>query len=519
MEDNQPGRVFMNSKVSAVVFLLVLFAAGSAMADTILVPLQKPTIQAGIDSAAPGDEVVVANGLWTGPGNVNLNFRGKAITVRSSNGPGDCIIDMEHAARAVIFLQGEDVDSVFRGFTLRNGQAAGNGGGILVTGSSSPTIFQNIIEECSASGEGGGIHVSPASSPIITGNLIQRNDATVGGGISLDGSLAAVTSNRFMENSAGEEGGGLRCRQGQPELANNLFFMNSAGTDGGAVHLTGTEITLASTTFDNNIATDHGSGLYCRNCRINVTDCIFSNNSGRDIRVGDVGGRAVVEMDHTLILGGGGQTSVYEGSYLITGDVIINASPRFTGGPLGGHYLHQGSSCIDAGSDDVVNICFTGANGPVCMDELTTRPELLFDVNAVDLGYHYPAGPASALTLWSRVATVPRTVILPQPVQFWISIKPKANPPVQRTAAVTLDLLTANGISYRNWRTGTATIYSDQNFWDVWVQRLPYEPHLTGENTLLLRVEDVTAPPYNQPPYQPSGGWSTDTFILTGIAP
>ena len=58
----------------------------------IHVPQDQPTIQAGIDAAVDGDTVLVDDGTWSGTGNRDLDFYGKAITVRSLNGPDFCTI-------------------------------------------------------------------------------------------------------------------------------------------------------------------------------------------------------------------------------------------------------------------------------------------------------------------------------------------------------------------------------------------------------------------------------------------
>jgi subtilisin family serine protease len=58
-----------------------------------LVPSVFPNIQAAVDDAYDDDIVWVADGIYTGEGNRDIDFFGKAITVRSENGPDNCIID------------------------------------------------------------------------------------------------------------------------------------------------------------------------------------------------------------------------------------------------------------------------------------------------------------------------------------------------------------------------------------------------------------------------------------------
>ena len=127
----------------AAVILLLMCAAQAASASTLLVPLEYSTIQAGINAAQAGDEVVIADGRYSGPGNINLNFNGKAITVRSANGAANCIIDCQNLGRGFIFSHDETFASILQGVTIQFGTGtaqdpeAGSGSTVRIPRSSS----------------------------------------------------------------------------------------------------------------------------------------------------------------------------------------------------------------------------------------------------------------------------------------------------------------------------------------------------------------------------------------------
>jgi hypothetical protein len=80
-------------------------------------------IQKAIDYAFEGETVIVLDGTYTGEGNHNLDFRGKAITLRSENGPSNCIIDYQNLNRGFLFHSREGQDAVLCGFAIINAVA------------------------------------------------------------------------------------------------------------------------------------------------------------------------------------------------------------------------------------------------------------------------------------------------------------------------------------------------------------------------------------------------------------
>ena len=175
---------------------IVCFSLLSSLtfAAMINVPADNPTIQAGIDAAENGDTVLVDDGIYKGEGNVNIDFKGKQITLKSRNGAEATIIDCEKKleTRGFFFHNGETIDSVLDGFTIKNGVHI-YGGGVYLS-YASPTIRNCVIDSNEArkngswTGFGGGIYIFNAD-PIITHCTIIGNDSEsiFGAGIFVDG--------------------------------------------------------------------------------------------------------------------------------------------------------------------------------------------------------------------------------------------------------------------------------------------------------------------------------------------
>lgn len=287
--------------------VLLMFAGVPAMAATYLVlpggSGDYPTIQAAIDDASDTDVIELGDGTFVGDGNRDIDFLGKAVTVRSQSGdPEVCVLECGGVSaphRGFIFRSEEGPASVLQDITVSNAYhhetstPATGGAGVLCEGAS-PTI----------------------SGCVFAANTVDGTVATFGGSILCTGASApTITDCTITNSSAGETGGG----------------------SGGAIaFLSGADATMTGTTVEGNYAHDRGGGVYVSGADVTLSGCTIRDNASTE----------------------GGGVYLSSGTFVMTGcDFLWNEA---TGAGVGGAiYAADGSaeisSCTAMGNLATVN--------------------------------------------------------------------------------------------------------------------------------------------------------------------
>ncbi len=253
-------------------------------AATINVPADRPTIQSGINAAKDGDTVLVADGIYRGAGNVNIDFKGKQITVKSLNGAKATIIDCGEVneTRGFTFHNDETDASVLDGFTIRNGVHELGGG--IYCNNASPTIKNCVITENrsvvpSLRGRGGGgIYCFSSDAVIIACKIIDNSaNSDYGAGVLFTGSTTQNKSQPSLINCtiSKNEGDGVFCYDDvNPVIKDCTVSLNNGM---GIVY---NHFARSKNPITNCLITQNsGSGIECRfYSYMNITDSIITRN-------------------------------------------------------------------------------------------------------------------------------------------------------------------------------------------------------------------------------------------------
>ena len=234
MSRHHPSLVWLPTATCAVTLLLW---SSPTLAAVIHVPGDQPTIQAAFSAAALfGDEILLADGTYSGASNRDILFD-KHVTIRSASGdPRLCIIDCQSLGRAFLF---DGVVSAARleAVTIINGNAY-QGGGIAFTNSSATVINCRIIGNKATGSGGGGIGVDNNSTPAIINCVLSGNFRSgigvVGGGLYVTGGSDPILTNcTFAGNTAYDASSIMSTGSGTTAtLVNCIIYGEAPGISG-----------------------------------------------------------------------------------------------------------------------------------------------------------------------------------------------------------------------------------------------------------------------------------------------
>jgi predicted outer membrane repeat protein len=379
---------------------LACLPALSQAAD-LKVPKQYPNIQSALSAASPGDRILVAPGTYSGLGNINLDFRGKALTLQATSGPGSTILDAEGFGRILNLTSGENADTVIRGFTFRNGRA--ETGGAVFLQNSSPTFVRCIFEKNIAL-KGGAVYAQGGSPTFATCTFNNNKSFGNGGAIATQDALLSLNKS-FLKNNEADSGGGALSIQGGENSISASDFRDNSAESGAAIWMNAGKLELKNSTFSSNSSEGQGAALQLQSGSIaNLAHCTFAGNLSRsEASTLQVQPGATAAVYNSIIWGDGGKAYAgqiaFSHSYVqggAPGNSNRDEDPRFMDAQDHNLRLNYGSPCIEAG-DPSIKLMDQDPDG---------RPRKIG--SAPDVGaYEFPVGGLQMNSIETIVAVVP----------------------------------------------------------------------------------------------------------------
>jgi parallel beta-helix repeat protein len=304
------------------------------------------SIQEAVDAADPGDEILVAAGIYT---DVHVRARNdftttgvitqvvyisRTVTIRGGYTTTNwttpypitqpTTLDAQGQGRVLYITgnpsasSGQAISPTIEGLHITGGDAGGgqsvsesrmeHGGGVYVI-TATATIGDNLIISNTTDIRGGGLYIASSAATLVS-NTVMANTAgedDYGGGLCLVGSDATLNNNTFISNTAhgggglvlaysaatlhgntisyntADGGGGLDLVASNATLSNNIVISNTAHSWGGGLYVDqGSNATLVNNVVADNRADSQGGGLYIRGSSPRLLHNTIARNTGGD---------------------------------------------------------------------------------------------------------------------------------------------------------------------------------------------------------------------------------------------
>ena len=352
----------------------------------------KKTVQAGLNTAAAGDQVWVAAGTYVE--NITLTaevalyggFAGTEADLVQRNWTVNVTVLDGNRAGSVVTAPSDATNAArIDGFTIRNGKAT-MGGGIYCDGSCAPTISNNTITE-NTGGSGGGIYCNVDSSPTIASNILSANTAgQYGGAIYIYSTSVTITSNTIRDNKA-SSGGGIYCYRivflqtpvTANTIENNAVANNTASSDGGGIYIYGDATRVKGNTISGNVGST-GGGIYS----YYISNAWWMPDAGNIIENNTIVGN--------IASTGGGIYSRKDPSATIIAANTISGNGSYATGYYDGSAIY----CYDS-SPTIANNTLTNNMGGIALDA-TSSPTIVNTIVAYSSwGLSAPAATTATL--------------------------------------------------------------------------------------------------------------------------
>ncbi len=373
-----------------MLFTMLSILPVSSSAAVLNVPGDYSSIQAAINAANDGDTVLVADGTYTGTDNRDIDLLGKAITVISSNGPDNCIIDCEdghYLHRGFHCHNGETHSTMISGFTIINASAE-SGNGILCDGSSpviSNCIFRDCISDTYTNGNGGALcfinSEAAVNDCIIEGNSV----ASAGGGLFGKNSMLVITNCTITGNTA-KYSGGATFIESDITMTGCSVMNNTAEYTVGGISIDDSTAVFTDCEISGNTVLESiyssaeadGGGIYISSSHAEIRDCAVCDNTCPDAG----GGFFLDSQDEILITGCTIQnnTAMYGGGlYCSFNTLPVISGSAGSSNTFISNFAPMGADLYARNDGDIINAAYNSFDG-YHLSDVCVSPQELFDL-------------------------------------------------------------------------------------------------------------------------------------------